>query len=246
VARSFLISLVAGIAPLHGQTSQIATDRPAITNSSVVVPSGSLQVENGLQTTTAGQRTVDGPETLAVFGLTDATELRLTVPDYINSPAGSGFGDPALGVKQQIVHTSGGFDLSLILFLSFPAGASAVSSHGYDPGLQMPWSQKLSQNWTAAGMASLYWLTQPGARNLTGEGTFLIDRQLTGPWDAFVEYAGDYPERGGPRHLLHFGTAYKLGSLQQLDFHAGAGLSRAAIDHFIGVGYSFRFSVRRP
>jgi hypothetical protein len=28
-------------------------------------------------------------------------------------------------------------------------------------------------------------------RNLTGESTILLDRQLTGPWDAFVEYAGE-------------------------------------------------------
>ena len=245
LARSSLISLLAGIALLHGQSSPIATDRPAITNSSVVVPSGNLQVENGLQTTSAsGERTFDGPESLVVFGLTGATELRFTVPDYIHSDTGSGFDDLALGVKQQIGHTPSGFDVSLIAFLSFPSGAKAVSSHGYDPGLQLPWSQKVSANWTAAGMLSLYWPTASGARNLTGESTFLFDRQLTGPWDAFVEYAGDFPERGGPRHLLHFGTAWKLGPFQQLDLHVGVGLSRAAVDHFIGVGYSFRFQAR--
>jgi hypothetical protein len=64
-----------------------------------------------------------------------------------------------------------------------------------------------------------------------------------GPWDAFVEYVGDFPERGGPRHLLHFGTAFKLTNRQQLDFHFGVGLSSAAVDHFIGIGYSFRFQV---
>jgi hypothetical protein len=80
-------------------------------------------------------------------------------------------------------------------------------------------------------------------RNLTGEATILLDRQLTTPWDAFVEYAGDFPEAGGPRNLLHFGTALKLGKQQhqQLDFHAGVGLSSAAVDHLIGIGYSFRF-----
>ena len=238
--------MLVGIAPLYGQSSPIATDRPAITNSSVVVPIGSLQVENGLQiTTAAGERTFDGPESLVAFGLTGATELRFTVPDYIHRGPGSGFGDLALGVKQQIGHTPSGFDVSLIVFLSFPAGANAVSTHGYDPGLQLPWSQKVSENWTAAGMLSLYWPPQSSARNLTGESTFLFDRQLTGSWDAFVEYAGDFPERGGPRHLLHVGTAYKLGPQQQLDFHVGAGLSGAAVDHFIGFGYSFRFQVRR-
>jgi len=238
--------MLAGVASLQGQPSPIATDRPAVTNSSVVVPSGSVQVENGVQITTAvGQRTFDGPESLVAFGLTDSTELRFTVPDYNYSALASGFGDLALGLKQQIGHTASGFDASLIVFLTFPTGANAESSHGYDPGLQLPWSQKISQKWTAAGMLSLYWLTEGGTRNLTGESTFLFDRQITGPWDVFVEYAGDFSERGGPRHLLHFGSAYKLTPLQQLDVHVGAGLSRAAVDHFIGVGYSFRFQARK-
>jgi hypothetical protein len=241
-----LIPMLFGVAWLPGQQAPIATDRPAITNSSVVVPIGSLQVENGVQITTAsGQRTFDGPESLVVFGLTDATELRMTLPDYNYWASGSGFGDLLLGVKQQIGHSKSGFDASLIVFLSLPSGANAVSSHGYDPGLQLPWSQKVSENWTAAGMLSLYWPTQAGTRNLTGESTFLFDRQIMGPWDAFVEYAADLPERGGPRHLLHFGTAYKLAPMHQLDLHVGVGLSRAAVDHFIGVGYSFRFQVRK-
>jgi hypothetical protein len=245
-SRQLLISMLAGVASLQGQPSPIATDRPAVTNSSVVVPSGSVQVENGVQITTAvGQRTFDGPESLVAFGLTDSTELRFTVPDYNYSALASGFGDLALGLKQQIGHTASGFDASLIVFLTFPTGANAESSHGYDPGLQLPWSQKISQKWTAAGMLSLYWLTEGGTRNLTGESTFLFDRQITGPWDVFVEYAGDFSERGGPRHLLHFGSAYKLTPLQQLDVHVGAGLSRAAVDHFIGVGYSFRFQARK-
>jgi hypothetical protein len=67
-----------------------------------------------------------------------------------------------------------------------------------------------------------------------GEATLLFDRQMTKAWDAFLEYAGDFPEYGGTRHLLHFGTAYKLTPQQQIDFHAGVGLSPAAVDHFIG------------
>jgi hypothetical protein len=116
LARSVLISVLAAIAPLQAQdqTSPIATDRPAVTNSSVVVPSGSLQVENDFEVATAsGQRTFDGPESLIAFGLTGATELRFTVPDYIGAPPGSGFGDFSFGVKQQIGHTQSGFDLSL-------------------------------------------------------------------------------------------------------------------------------------
>jgi hypothetical protein len=135
---------------------------------------------------------------------------------YVPPGMTSGFGNLAAGMKQQLGPTPGGFDVSVVLSLSLPAGASAISSHGYDLFVQLPWSRALSSNWTAAGMLSVYWPTQPGGRNVTGETTFLMDRQLTKTWDAFVEYAGDFPEQGGPRHLVHFGTAYKPTPHQQL------------------------------
>jgi len=243
--------------PLHGQdqpppvdaAGSISTDRPAVTNSSVVVPPGSLQAENGfLETSSQGQSVLDGPESLVRFGVAKRTELRFTVPDYFHNLTagdGSGFGDFAVGVKEQLGPTPGKFDVSVILFLSSPTGANTVSSGGYDPGLQLPWSRALSANWTAAGMFSVYWPTQGRTRNVTGESTFLFDRQLTKPWDAFVEYAGDFPELGGPRHLLHFGTALKLAKRHQIDFHVGMGLSSAAVDHLIGIGYSFRIQAIR-
>ena len=54
---------------------------------------------------------------------------------------------------------------------------------------------------------------------------------------------GDFSERGGTRQFVQSGTALKLGTRQQqqLDFHLGVGLTSAAVNHFIGVGYSFRF-----
>ena len=259
ISTALLAFVLAGMLPLHGLdqppsvdvAQPIAADRPAVTNSSVVVPRGSLQAENGfLESSSQGQSVVDGPESLVRFGVARRTELRFTVPDYFynlktgGSP-GSGFGDFAFGVKEQLGPTPGKFDVSVILFLSFPTGANTVSSGGYDPGLQVPWSRALSANWTAAGMFSVYWPTQGRTRNVTGESTFLVDRQLTKPWDAFVEYAGDFPEFGGPRHLLHFGTALKITQQQQIDFHAGVGLSSAAVDHLIGIGYSFRIQAIR-
>jgi hypothetical protein len=249
--------VLAGAISVHGQdqsgagstqSSQatISTDRPAITDSSTVVPSGELVFENGFtETANQGQSGFDFPETLVRFGLTSKTELRLTPPDYFENfntgnGFGTGWGDLSIGVKQQLFATQGGFDASLILSLSFPTGANAISSHGYDPELQLPWSHPITKNWTTAGMFSLLWPTEPGGRNLTGQGSFLVDRQLTSKWDAFLEYGGEFPERGSPQHIIHAGTSYKLTPNQQLDFHFGFGLSTAAVDHFIGFGYSFQ------
>jgi hypothetical protein len=246
LAFAILMALF-GCMDAEADDSAIATDRPAVTDSSVVVPAGSLQFENGFSdTVSAGVETIDGPETLVRFGIASKTELRLTTPDYfgvVGSPTvPAGFGDLEVGVKQQL-GPAAGFDVSVVLSLSFPTGASGVTSGGYDPSIQIPWSRSLSGNWTAAGMFSVYGYTVDGRRDVTGETTFLIDRQLTKPWDAFVEYVGDFPEQGGPRHLLHFGTAFKPTPHQQIDLHGGVGLSSSAVDHFIGVGYSFRFQI---
>ncbi len=254
-AHAFLFILISAptldaqaAAPDTTPPAPITTDRDAFTTSSIVVPVGSLQFENGfLETSAQGQVGFDFPETSVRFGLLDKTELRFTAPDYYANfntglGFGSGFGDLLIGVKQQLGPALG-FDVSVIVSLSFPTGARILSSHGYDPQLQLPWSRQVSTNWTAAGMLGLLWPTQGPERNFTGQTTFLLDRQLTKPWDAFIEYAGTFPQRGGPQQIIHVGTAYKIRPQQQLDFHFGFGLSSAAPSHFIGFGYSFRFQV---
>lgn len=233
-----------------GQTpAVIATDRPSVTDSSAVVPQWEFQAENGLlETGNRAGRTIDFTETQLRFGIGPSTELRFAAPDYYQGSASgpaSGFGDVAAGVKQQLRDLPGGFEASLVVSLSFPTGAKRISSHGCDPSFQLPGSRKLSTNWTAAGMLSLYVPTEDGSHRVVGETTFLLDRQLTGPWDGFVEYAGDFPESGGPRHFLHFGTSYKITAQQQIDLHAGVGLSAASVDHLVGIGYSFCFRTRK-
>jgi len=231
--------------------SPISTDRPQITNSSVVVPCGSLQFENGFQETgNSGQRSFDFPETSVRLGIAGKTELRLAAPDYsynddTASGFANGFGDLSVGFKQQLGPTRGGFDVSLIPSVSLPTGENLISSHGYDPTVQLPWSRSLTKNWTAAGMFSLMWPTEAGRRNLTGQSSVYFDRQLRQTWDAYAEYSGVFPQRGGPQHVIDFGTAYKPSPHQQLDFHCNFGLSAATPDHSIGFGYSVRFQVIR-
>jgi hypothetical protein len=219
----------------------IATDRPAVTESSLVVPQGAWQLENGfLATDNDAHYLLDFPESDLRYGLSPKTELRLSLPDYFHPVGGgaNGFGDMAVGVKQQLGPLAG-FDLSLVGFVSLPTGATSETSHRYDPGVQLPWSHALPWDLTLAGQVAFYWPTVNGSRNGTSEVTVLMDRQLTAPWDAFIEYAGDFPQRGGSDQLLHVGTAYKLSPHHQIDLHAAVGLSPAAPRSFVGIGYSF-------
>ena len=170
-----------------------------------------------------------------------------TVTSDPETPPGSSWFQPTgspSDVATPALFSLDGFDGSLVLTLCLPTGARAISSHGYDQSVELPWS-RLPANWTVAGMLSVYGPTEEGRRRVTGETTFVVDRQLTKKWDAFVEYVGDFPEYGGPRHLLHFGSAWKLTANQQVDVHFGVGLSPAAVDRPIGAGYSFRFAAFR-
>jgi len=230
-------------------TPDIATDRPAVTDSSVVVPAGSLQFENGMTwTRDHGSQTLDSPETLMRLGILKRTEVRLVVPNYLSGLSGSssdsGFSDIALGMKQQLGPLRGGFDLSAIVSLSLPTGSDGVSTHGFDPSINFPWSKGLKAGWSIGGMQSAFWHTENHRRNAIWEPTFYVDKSITNAWDVFAEYAGDFFQRGGSKQVAHFGTTYKVTSQQQLDFHFGIGLSQAAVDRFFAMGYSFRFDLK--
>jgi hypothetical protein len=229
-------------------SSTISTDRPQITNSSVVVPCGSLQFENGFQQIgSAGRQGFDLPETSIRFGIASKTELRLGVPDYFhNTDTGSAFasgaGDLLIGLKQQL-GPAHGFDVSVIPSVSLPTGSNALSSHGYDASVQVPWSRSLTKVWALSGQLALFDPTQGAQRNVTGQAAIYFDRALGSVWDAYVEYAGEFAQRGGPQHTVDFGAAYKISPHQQLDLHCNFGFAAALPTHAIGAGYSVRFQV---
>jgi hypothetical protein len=260
LALSLLASAALTAIAAHAQTptpcganaaSTISTDRPQVTNASTVVPCGSLQFENGFeQTGSSGRQGFDAPETSVRFGITNKTELRLGVPNYLfhdntGSAFATGASDMLVGFKQQFGPTHG-FDISVIPSVSLPVGANAISSHGYDPSVQVPWSRSLTKVWTLAGQLSFFDPTNNGRRNATGQASMYFDRALGSVWDAYVEYSGVFAQRGGAQHTLDFGAAYKISTHQQLDLHCNFGFAATVPSHAVGVGYSVRFQLIRP
>jgi len=226
-------------------SQDIVTDRPSVTNSSVVVPIGSLQMENGINWTAhPGQGALDGPNTRFRLGIADCTEMLVDLPDYTGGIYGHGpvgFSDIAPAIKHQFGGLPAGTNLSATVGLALPTGAQAISGSGYNPYLQFPWTQDLGGGWAAGGMMSTTWLTGQPVSETVFQPSFLIDRQVTSHSDVFAEYIGDYQTRGLPGQMLNFGGSYRLTQTQQIDFHAGVGLNRNSPDYFVGVGYSLRF-----
>jgi hypothetical protein len=225
-------------------TSEISTDRPDTTNSSRVVPYGSLQVENGVDWTVRQRSDViSGTETRLRLGVAQCTEVLADVPTYfysLDGHASSGFSDFVVSIKRELP-VPFGFDLSATGGLGFPTGASKISSHGYDPYIQFPWSRRLSEDWSLHGMFTVAWFTSQHAFNPTFEPTLSLERDFGPTHDLFVEYVGDYPNHVRPSQVLDAGGSWRVTRLQQLDFHVGFGLNSSSPDHFFGIGYSFRF-----
>lgn len=223
----------------------IEVDRPDVTNSSVVVPEGSLQIENGVNLTQQGDAwLVDGPNTRVRFGLGGCNELLVDLPNYtysLNPGSPSGFSDISPALKHQIGPLPGDIDLAATVGIAVPTGNPAVSGSGYQLYLQFPWSHELGGGWGISGMLTAFWYPDDPVHHGLLQPTFVIERLVIPQADLFVEYVGGYPTHGGPSQLVNSGGAYRFTRLQQIDFHLAFGLNERAPRYVFGIGYSIRW-----
>jgi hypothetical protein len=225
--------------------AEIATDRPDITNSSLVVPTGSLQSENGVNLSARdGARTIDGSNSRLRLGVAPCLELLVDLPTYfgaVHGQANSGFSNVSPAVKWQLGPLPGKIDLSMTAGVGLPSGTTSITGHGVQPYLQFPWSQELGLGFGISGMVTAFFLPSEPSRKLITETTFVIEKKVSERAELFVEYVGDYPDHGVASQLFNSGGAYRLTPTQQIDFHVGFGLNHNAPAYIFGIGYSFRF-----
>jgi Putative MetA-pathway of phenol degradation len=224
--------------------SEIATDRPDVTNSSLVVPVGSLQNENGINTTGRDfEKTFDGTNSRWRLGIAPCLEILVDLPNYtgkLQGDANSGFGNVVPAVKWQLNSLPEQWNLSVTAGAGLPTGSAKITGPGLQPYLQFPWSHELGGGWATSGMVtSFFFPSDPSNQQIT-EATFVLEKKMTERTSLFVEYVGDYPSRGASMSLFNSGGEYLLTKTQQVDFHIGFGLNRNSPTYIFGVGYSFR------
>jgi hypothetical protein len=225
-------------------TDAIATDRPDVTNSSVVVPSGSIQSENGVNLSSRnGSQIIDGTNTRWRLGIVSCLELLVDLPTYSTPVRGlgsSGFSDVSPAIKWQVSPIPGKVDASVVFGVGLPTGTIDIAGHGAQPYLQMPWSWELHGGWGVSGMLTEFFRPSDAVIPRITEATFAIEKDVTDKMSLFVEYVGDYPESASPSQFLNSGGLYRLSPTQQIDFHIAFGLNHNAPSYLVGVGYSFR------
>jgi hypothetical protein len=250
------------------EDADLVTDRPDQTESPIVIPAGTLQVEVGGQFVSAGDDGCDGrdgcdridllsgPGTLLRYGLSKRFELRFAWPGWIESEArsagrtltASGTGDPEIGVKASLLarERGDGFDLALLGHASVPVGSNAFSSPRVDPSLRISGAHELG---TRAGLGwnvGCEWASFEAGGDTHTLSRYLytasVGFDLAPRWGVFVEIFGDFPASDPERELHSFdaGVTWLVRPRVQIDLAAGVGLNAAADDYFIGAGLSFR------
>jgi hypothetical protein len=232
-------SLAAADCP--GRDDAIETDRPDVTNSSLVVPRGSVQVENGVNWAVhQAVQMLDGSETRVRVGAFRCGELLVDVPNYTRSVTGSSsseFSEVVISAKRQLFVASPSFSLSVTAGLGLPGLGITAAHRGYTPYIQVPWSHSIAEDWSVNGMVTVTWST---VAKPAYEPTLVIEREVGGRGNLFAEYIGGYTSQASASQILDGGGGWRMTSKQILDFHIGIGLTRNSPRHYIGVGYSLR------
>lgn len=242
----WLAALLAGFPALAQE--ELVTDRPDQTESAVVVPEGTLQVELGVGTGGDDEETVEVPGTLLRYGLSRRLEARLAWPGWIRVESGgdevSGLGDPEVGVKLALRSQP---ELAVLAHLSLPWGEDEVGAEDPLPSLRLAGAHEISPRvglgWNA-GLAANSALTAGGRARVLSRWmyTAALGFELSEAWGTFVEVFGDFPasDPEPATHSFDAGLTYLLHPRLQLDLAAGAGLEGDAPDWFAGAGVSFR------
>ena len=246
-----LVLLILGGVPANAdqcpqKESPIETDRPDVTNSSLVVPQGSLQNENGInfsQPSGGGGREFDGTNSRWRLGIAPCLEVLVDIPNYLAPIDGrlpSGFTNVTPAIKWQISPVPGKIDLSATVGAGLPTGNRAITGPGVQPYIQFPWSWTLGGGWSVNGMLTNFLIPADPANPLTTEATFVLEREFGERSFLFVEYVSEFHLGAGPMSLVNFGGGYRITPTQQVDFHIALGLNENAPAYIVGIGYSFR------
>jgi predicted aminopeptidase len=96
--------------------------------------------------------------------------------------------------------------------------------------------RRLGSQW----LFTQFWFTGQKS-NAISEATFVVEQEVGAHADLFIEYVGDYPNHARPAKIINSGAADRYTATQQIDFHAGFGLTSRSPSYFFGLGYSVRF-----
>ena len=237
----FLATLAFGQAT--PQDDPIGTARPSFSDTSQIVPVGSLQLEAGLSFYRRGSAEAERfefGEGLLRYGLRPRVELRLQLPNEVDlRRGGHGFDDASLAVSVYLGKFLG-WDVGVIPGVEIPTGAREFRGQTLVPNASLNLARALGSGTLAGTLAAAYG-RDAGRDDLSGLGSVVYSQNLRPAFVGFAEYAAFLDRFAEPEHYAHFGLQLIVRKTSQFDVHVGFGLGSAASRELVGAGYSVRF-----
>lgn len=241
----------APVAPVEAVApdNALTPDRPGFTNGSDVVPRGRVQVEGGITRTTytVGSglgHVTDAPAILVRTGLSDKTEIRITLPDYfwLSGDSQNGFGDGAIGVRYKFYQSKdGNTKFAFTPSLSVPLKTAVTISGHVDPVFVLSGQTTSGARWGISSNVVLSYPTQNGSRLANYTATSQVTYALSGPLAVFGDIYDNAVSGSLPTPIADAGFTYKITPNAQLDIETGRGLGGIAPAQFYGAGIAVSF-----
>lgn len=253
IGLTVVAALALPAASLAQTAAPLVTDRPDATESALVVPLRTIQVETGVHwdrddTGDVAAHALSVPNLLLRLAVSSRVELRFGMEGLVRHNAGpqpgpwhSAASDAEIGAKLQLTREARfGLDTALIAFVSLPIGDDR-SSGRVDPAALLAWGRGLGA-WSISGNA--------GAASVTNERrqrqrelmvSVSLGRELRGPWGGFAEGVMTAIAEAGDEWQARTGLTRALGARRQADVYVSRGLSDAAAGWGAGIGFSVRF-----
>lgn len=261
VASTICVCAPVSLLAQDRQLPELVTDRPDFTESSDVVGTGIMQLEFGTSfegdgRSDARDRMVTTPLALLRVGVSRRVELRVSSDGYIVDRLDSGLGesttrgqaDLEVGAKLVLKDGASGFGMAIIPMMSLPTGADGVSSGTIDPTVKFTWATALPNDFGLSGNINVSRLGDELGRYTEPALSLSLGHGLPAGFGAYWEAYGFMPQ-GGERAsawTLNTGVTHSIGGNAQLDLEIGRGVTAAAPDWFVGVGFGIRTAALRP
>lgn len=238
------------VTPTNAQDlPSIQTDRPDQTECPFITPKHYFQIESGFSYEKVNDNSngIVAPTLLTKYGVNDYFELRLITEFIISNEYSnrySGINPILIGFKTRLLKEKGLLPTtSIIVHFGIPKAASPdYRAKYYYPEFRFTMQHTISEKQTLSYNLGAEW------NGLSSKPTYIYTLtsgySFTDKIGGYIEFYGFFPQSQKPDNRFDAGFTYLINPNQQLDLSGGIGITKTSPDHYIAIGYSFRFKIK--
>jgi len=246
---NFVILLSFSIHAAFAQLSEIKSDRPFQTLSSITIPIKTFQLESGFSyahsmTGRVESEFISYNSSLLRVGLFENVELRFgiaynstQVKSDIKPIDVTGLAPLFIGGKINIIEENRWMpEIAVLGHLTLPfLGKEAYRPETFAPDFRLAFSHSLGSRFSLGYNLGLEW-PMNNKEDVLGVYTIFLNYKIIDRFSCFIENYGFIDTE----YAIDGGFNYLLSNNFQIDLYGGFGLNTDSPDQFIGAGFSWR------